>query len=49
MRADRTIFAAAERRQVGPKNPWFFRSLLLVAFLLCAGLVQIVTPGGYFH
>jgi hypothetical protein len=49
MRADRTFFAPAEKRQVGPKNPWFFRSLLLIAFLLCVALQQIVAPGGYFR
>jgi len=32
----RTLFAAAERRQIGPKNPWFFRSLLLLAIFLVA-------------
>jgi hypothetical protein len=49
MNPERVIFAPAEKRQIGPKNPWVFRSLLLFAVLLVAGLAQMITPGGILH
>jgi hypothetical protein len=49
MNPERVIFARAENRQVGPKNPWFFRGLLLLAVLLAAALAQMIMPGGILH
>jgi hypothetical protein len=45
----RHIFAGAPDRQVGPKNPWLFRSLLLIAVLATAILAQIIEPGGVWR
>ena len=49
MLPDRHFFAESQRKQVGPRSPWFFRGLLLFAILLVAAVTQVLEPGGIWH
>jgi hypothetical protein len=45
----RHLFVDAPDRQVGPKNPWLFRALVLAAILATAALAQIIEPSGIWR
>jgi hypothetical protein len=47
MRADRTFFVHAPRKDARPKNPWIFRGFMTLAILIMAELAQAFSSGGF--